>query len=229
MTNIESENNARKVAVVTGGSRGIGRAICVSLAKQNCDIAVIYAGNSEAATQTKDIVGSQGARCECYKCDVSDFSQVENTFKEIVSDFGTVDILVNNAGITRDNLVIAMKPDDFESVLDTNLVGAFNTVKQVYRIMAKKRSGRIVNISSVSGIMGNAGQTNYSASKAGLIGFTKSTDMTADFEQNDTVKASIPMGRFGKPEEVAALCAFLCSESAAYITGEVISVDGGMC
>ncbi len=250
MTNIESENNARKVAVVTGGSRGIGRAICVSLAKQNCDIAVIYAGNSEAATQTKDIVGAQGARCECYKCDVSDFSQVENTFEEIVSDFGTVDILVNNAGITHDNLVIAMKPCDFESVIDTNLVGAFNTVKQVYRIMAKKRSGRIVNISSVSGIMGNAGQTNYSASKAGLIGFTKSlakelasrgvtcnaiapgfisTDMTADFEQNDSVKASIPMSRFGKPEEVAALCAFLCSESAAYITGEVISVDGGMC
>lgn len=240
----------RKVAVVTGGSRGIGRAICLALAAQNCDIALIYAGNEDAANKTVSECVSLGARAVSYKCDVSDYEETEKTFKQIKSDFSTFDILVNNAGITCDKLMLSMKSEEFNRVIGVNLTGCFNATKQVYGVMAKKRSGRIINISSVAGIMGNAGQTNYAASKAGVIGLTKSvakelaprgvccnaicpgfvsTDMTSEFENNEAAKAAIPLGRFGKPEEIAALCAFLCSDGGAYITGQTITVDGGMC
>lgn len=240
----------RKVAVVTGGSRGIGRAICLALAAQNCDIALIYAGNEDAANKTVSECGSLGARAVSYKCDVSDYEETEKTFKQIKADFSTFDILVNNAGITCDKLMLSMKSEEFNRVIGVNLTGCFNATKQVYGVMAKKRSGRIINISSVAGIMGNAGQTNYAASKAGVIGLTKSvakelaprgvccnaicpgfvsTDMTSEFENNEAAKAAIPLGRFGKPEEIAALCAFLCSDGGAYITGQTITVDGGMC
>ena len=240
----------RKVAVVTGGSRGIGRAICLALAAQNCDIALIYAGNENAANKTVSECVSLGARAVSYKCDVSDYEETEKTFKQIKADFSTFDILVNNAGITCDKLMLSMKSEEFNRVIGVNLTGCFNATKQVYGVMAKKRSGRIINISSVAGIMGNAGQTNYAASKAGVIGLTKSvakelaprgvccnaicpgfvsTDMTSEFENNEAAKAAIPLGRFGKPEEIAALCAFLCSDGGAYITGQTITVDGGMC
>ncbi len=240
----------RKVAVVTGGSRGIGRAICLALAAQNCDIALIYAGNEDAANKTVSECVSLGARAVSYKCDVSDYEETEKTFKQIKADFSTFDILVNNAGITCDKLMLSMKSEEFNRVIGVNLTGCFNATKQVYGVMAKKRSGRIINISSVAGIMGNAGQTNYAASKAGVIGLTKSvakelaprgvccnaicpgfvsTDMTSEFENNEAAKAAIPLGRFGKPEEIAALCAFLCSDGGAYITGQTITVDGGMC
>ena len=240
----------RKVAVVTGGSRGLGRAICLALAAQNCDIALIYAGNEDAANKTVSECVSLGARAVSYKCDVSDYEETEKTFKQIKADFSTFDILVNNAGITCDKLMLSMKSEEFNRVIGVNLTGCFNATKQVYGVMAKKRSGRIINISSVAGIMGNAGQTNYAASKAGVIGLTKSvakelaprgvccnaicpgfvsTDMTSEFENNEAAKAAIPLGRFGKPEEIAALCAFLCSDGGAYITGQTITVDGGMC
>ena len=240
----------RRVAVVTGGSRGIGRAICLALAAQNCDIALIYAGNEDAANKTVSECVSLGARAVSYKCDVSDYEETEKTFKQIKADFFTFDILVNNAGITCDKLMLSMKSEEFNRVIGVNLTGCFNATKQVYGVMAKKRSGRIINISSVAGIMGNAGQTNYAASKAGVIGLTKSvakelaprgvccnaicpgfvsTDMTSEFENNEAAKAAIPLGRFGKPEEIAALCAFLCSDGGAYITGQTITVDGGMC
>ncbi len=240
----------RKVAVVTGGSRGIGRAICLALAAQNCDIALIYAGNEDAANKTVSECVSLGARAVSYRCDVSDYEETEKTFKQIKADFSTFDILVNNAGITCDKLMLSMKSEEFNRVIGVNLTGCFNATKQVYGVMAKKRSGRIINISSVAGIMGNAGQTNYAASKAGVIGLTKSvakelaprgvccnaicpgfvsTDMTSEFENNEAAKAAIPLGRFGKPEEIAALCAFLCSDGGAYITGQTITVDGGMC
>ena len=239
----------RKVAVVTGGSRGIGRAICLALAAQNCDIALIYAGNEDAANKTVSECVSLGARAVSYKCDVSDYEETEKTFKQIKADFSTFDILVNNAGITCDKLMLSMKSEEFNRVIGVNLTGCFNATKQVYGVMAKKRSGRIINISSVAGIMGNAGQTNYAASKAGVIGLTKSvakelaprgvccnaicpgfvsTDMTSEFENNEAAKAAIPLGRFGKPEEIAALCAFLCSDGGAYITGQTITDDGGM-
>ena len=240
----------RKVAVVTGGSRGIGRAICLALAAQNCDIALIYAGNEDAANKTVSECVSLGARAVSYKCDVSDYEETEKTFKQIKADFSTFDILVNNAGITCDKLMLSMKSEEFNRVIGVNLTGCFNATKQVYGVMAKKRSGRIINISSVAGIMGNAGQTNYAASKAGVIGLTKSvakelaprgvccnaicpgfvsTDMTSEFENNEAAKAAIPLGRFGKPEEIAALCAFLCSDGGAYITGQTFTVGGGMC
>lgn len=190
-----------------------------------------------------------GTKVKAYQCNITDYAETEAVFKEILAEFGTIDILVNNAGITRDKLLLGMKPEEFTAVIDTNLVGAYNTVKQVYPVMMKKRSGKIVNISSVSGIMGNAGQTNYSASKAGLIGFTKSlakelaprgvccnavapgfvaTDMTTAFAENEALLSSIPLKRFAKPEEIAGLVLFLSSDNANYITGEVVRIDGGL-
>lgn len=238
-----------KVAVVTGGSRGIGRAICEAFCKNGADVAFLDAGSMEVAEETVAYLSQFGTKVKAYQCDISDFTKTSEVFKEIIADFGTVDILVNNAGITRDKLLLGMKPEEFTSVIDINLVGAYNTVKQVYPVMTKKRSGKIINISSVSGIMGNAGQTNYSASKAGLIGFTKSvakelgsrgiccnavapgfvsTPMTTAFAENEALISSIPMKRFAQPEEIANLVLFLASNMANYITGEVIRIDGGL-
>ena len=238
-----------KVAVVTGGSRGIGRAICEAFCKNGADVAFLDAGSMDVAEETVAYLSQFGTKVKAYQCDISDFTKTAEVFKEIIAEFGTVDILVNNAGITRDKLLLAMKPEEFSSVIDINLVGAYNTVKQVYPVMIRKRSGKIINISSVSGIMGNAGQTNYSASKAGIIGFTKSvakevasrgvccnavapgfvsTPMTTAFAENEALISSIPMQRFAQPEEIANLVLFLASDNANYITGEVIRIDGGL-
>ena len=238
-----------KVAVVTGGSRGIGRAICEAFCKNGADVAFLDAGSMEVAEETVAYLSQFGTKVKAYQCDISDFTKTAEVFKEIIAEFGTVDILVNNAGITRDKLLLAMKPEEFSSVIDINLVGAYNTVKQVYPVMIKKRSGKIINISSVSGIMGNAGQNTYSASKAGIIGFTKSvakevasrgvccnavapgfvsTPMTTAFAENEALISSIPMQRFAQPEEIANLVLFLSSDMANYITGEVIRIDGGL-
>lgn len=238
-----------KVALVTGAARGIGSAICENFADCGADIAFFYASNDSAAEECKASVEARGVKCRAYKCDVSDYHAVEEAFKSVVTEFGTVDILVNNAGITRDRLVLAMKEQDFDDVIAVNLKGAFNLIKQVYPVLARKRSGRIINISSVAGLCGNPGQLNYSASKAGLIAMTKTvakelaargvtcnaiapgfveTDMTKDIAQSAPLADTIPMKRFAKPEEIAALASFLASDRAAYITGEVIRCDGGL-
>lgn len=239
-----------KVAVVTGGSRGIGRAISKEMAENGADVAILYAGNEEKANELVAEL-SKTVKAKAYKCDVKDYAAVEAVFKQITEDFGTVDILVNNAGIIKDKVLMAMSAQDFSDVVNTNLGGAFNTIRQVYTIMARKRSGRIINISSVSGLMGNAGQANYSSAKAGMIGLTKTvakelaargitcnavapgfveTDMTDKL--SDTIKKAaieqIPMRRMAKPEEIANMVCFLASDKASYITGEVIKVDGGL-
>lgn len=238
-----------KVALVTGGSRGIGRAICEKLASRGASVAFFYSGNDEAAEKCRASVEAHGVKCVGYKCDVSDFDSVTETFAKVIADFGTVDILVNNAGITRDKLTLRMSEEDFDAVIAVNLKGAFNLIKQAYPVMAKKRAGRIINISSVSGLMGNPGQLNYSASKAGLVAMTKTvakelaargvtcnavapgfveTDMTKELAEQNPLIDQIPVKRFGKSEEIASLVAFLASDEAAYITGEVIRCDGGL-
>lgn len=238
-----------KIAVVTGGSRGIGREICLELARRGADVAFLYAGNAEAAGETLALLREQAVRAEAYQCDVSDANAVREVFKTLLAAFGGVDILVNNAGITRDKLAMMMKEEDFERVLSVNLQGAFHCAKQVIPTMVKKRSGKIINISSVSGLMGNAGQCNYAAAKAGMIGLTKSlarelasrgitcnavapgfveTDMTASLAENNPLLENIPLKRFAKPAEVAKLVAFLASPDADYITGETIRIDGGL-
>ncbi len=238
-----------KTAVITGGSRGIGAATALKLASLGADIAILYRGNEALAEAVR-------AQCEetyhgkalCYRCDVADFEQARQTVADIRKDFGTVHILVNNAGITRDGLIAAMKEQDFDDVLATNLKGAFNMIRHCSGLFIRNRFGRIVNVSSVSGMMGNPGQTNYAASKAGIIGLTKSvarelasrgvtcnavapgfiaTDMTGALRQSaEEITAAIPLGRVGKPEDVAEAVAFLVC--ADYITGEVLRVDGGM-
>ena len=238
-----------KVAVVTGGSRGIGRAICLKLAENGADIALIFAGNEEKAQETAREAAAFGVRAQAYRCNVADIAETTAVFKQILTDFGGIHILVNNAGITRDKLLLAMSEEDFDAVVGVNLKGAFNTIKQIYRPFSRQRSGKIINITSVSGLMGNPGQANYSASKAGLIGLTKTvakelasrgvccnavapgfveTDMTRDFTDNEVLKNSIPLKRFGKPEDIAELVLFLASDVSNYITGEVIRCDGGM-
>ena len=242
-------NLSGMTAVVTGGSRGIGYAICEALAKEGADIALLYASNSEAADAAAEAFSALGVRAKAYQCRVENEEEAAAVVKAVKEDFGKIDILVNNAGITRDKLVNGMKEADFCDVIDVNLKGAYHMIRNVYPLMAKQRTGRIINISSVSGLTGNAGQVNYSASKAGLIGMTKSvakelaargvtcnaiapgfieTDMTARFAEDNAVLSAIPVRRMGTPSEVGALAAFLCSPYAAYITGEVIRIDGGM-
>lgn len=241
-----------KTAVITGGSRGIGRAIALKMAENGADVAIVFSGNQKAAEETAADAGRFGARAMLYQCDVAQYEQVQQVCKNILTDFGSVDILVNNAGITKDNLLISMKEEDFDSVIGVNLKGVFHFTKHLTRSIIKSPCGRIINISSVSGIMGNAGQANYAAAKAGVIGLTKTTakelasrhvtcnaiapgfietDMTVDLPQAvmERAYAGIPLKRMGKADEVASLAVFLASEQAAYITGEVIRVDGGMC
>ena len=234
-----------KTAVVTGASRGIGRAIAEEFANLGANVALIYRGSKDSA----DEICSRHENITAYCCNVADFNECSETVKKITADFGGIDILVNNAGITKDGLVLTMSESDFDDVINVNLKGAFNMIKCCCRNFIKKKSGKIINISSVSGITGNPGQANYSSSKAGIIGLTKtvakelsgknvccnaiapgfiSTDMTTDFVNNENIINSIPLKRAGKPEEVAALSAFLASDAANYITGEVIRIDGGL-
>ncbi len=240
-----------KVAIVTGASRGIGAAVAKKLAKLNATVIVNYQGSRERAETVCGEIKADGGKAVSYQCDVSDFNACQKFIKDIVAEYKTIDILVNNAGITRDGLIMAMSEENFDSVINTNLKGTFNCVKFASRFMIKQRSGKIINMSSVSGIMGNAGQANYSASKAGVIGLTKAaarelasrninvnaiapgfieTDMTDVLPDNvkESAVGNIPLGRFGKPEDIANAVAFLASPASDYITGQVISVDGGM-
>lgn len=238
-----------KTAIVTGGSRGIGAAICKRFAEQGANIALLYAGNTQKAEETKAALQEMGVKAEAYQCNVADAEQVAAVCKQIIKDFGGADILVNNAGITKDKLVPMMKVSDFDSVVDTNLKGAFYMIKQLYPVFMKQKSGKIINISSISGLIGNPGQANYSASKAGLIGLTKSvakelasrnvncnaiapgfvaTDMTENLSENNALVDHIPMKRFAQPEDIANLALFLASDQSDYITGEVIRIDGGL-
>lgn len=237
-----------KVAVVTGGYSGIGKAIAETLAKDGADIALVGLGPKDEALES---IGSMGVKVKAYDCDVSDFEKSGNVITEILADFGRIDFLINNAGICKDNLVLKMEESDFDAVISVNLKGAFNMIKHTYKMFMKQRSGRIVNMASIVGLNGNAGQANYSASKAGLIGVTKSvarelaarnvtvnaiapgyidTAMTQALSDKikDEIAASIPMKRRGKPEDVANVVKFLCSDMASYVTGEVIRVDGGI-
>jgi len=240
-----------KTAVVTGASRGIGKAIAVKLAKLGANIVVNYRKSEDAVLEVVKEIEALGVKVLAVKADISSYSDVEYMMKKCIEEFGNLDILVNNAGITKDGLLMRMKEEDFDSVIDINLKGAFNCTRHVSAIMLKQRHGRIINISSVSGITGNAGQVNYSASKAGIIGMTKAvarefagrgvtcnaiapgfiqTDMTEALptKAKDAIINSIPLKRLGMPEDVANAVAFLASEEASYITGQVINVDGGM-
>ena len=239
-----------KVALVTGGARGIGRAIALKLAAEGADIAILDAGSLELSRQTAEEIRGLGVQAFAARCDITDYDQVTAAVAQVKEALGGVDILVNNAGITRDKLALRMSPEDFDAVLSVNLKGTFLMIKALYADFMKKRAGRIINIASISGLMGNAGQANYSASKAGVVGLTKTiarelasrgvtcnaiapgfieTPMTANMNQDALAEAckSIPLRRMGKPEDVAAVAAFLAGDGAGYITGSVINVDGG--
>lgn len=240
-----------KNAIVTGAARGIGRAIALKLASQGATVIVNYSGSKEKAEEVVQLITENGGTAEAIQCDVSDFSACEAFTKDIIARYGSVDILVNNAGVTKDNLIMKMSEDDFDKVINVNLKGAFNMIHHLSRQFLKQKQGKIINISSISGVIGNAGQANYSASKAGLIGLTKSvarelasrnicvnavapgfinTDMTAAMTDaaKEGMTAQIPMKRVGNPEDIAEAVAFLASEGANYITGQVLCVDGGM-
>lgn len=240
-----------KVALVTGGSRGIGRAVALKLAENGADVAINYAGNTAAAEEVKAAIEKLGRKAMLVQGSVADTDGVQAIVNQVVKELGRLDILVNNAGITRDGLLMRMKEADWDAVLETNLKGVFNCSKAVMRTMMKQKSGRIVNMASVVGEMGNAGQANYAAAKAGVIGFTKSlakevasrgitvnavapgfiaTDMTKVLtdDQKAEMAKTIPLGRAGQPEDVANAVLFLVSDEAAYITGQVLNVDGGM-
>ncbi len=240
-----------RVAIVTGGTRGIGRAIVARLAEEGANLAISYRSNDAAAQETAESVREVGVECELFKGNVSSPADVEALFGGVNEAFGRVDILVNNAGITRDNLMMRMKEEEFDEVLRTNLKGTYLCTRAVLRPMIRARWGRIVNVSSVVGLVGNAGQANYAASKAGIIGFTKSvarevaqrgitvntvapgyveTELTGSLPEKvkDQIRGQVPAGRFGEPEEVADVVEFLVGEASAYITGQTIAVDGGM-
>ena len=245
------QQNKTKTAVVTGASRGIGRAIALELASRGVRVIINYNGSADRAKEVQKEIQENGGQAEVRQWNVADYGACEAAVREIVKEFGSIDILVNNAGITKDGLLMAMSEENFDSVIDVNLKGTFNMMRFVSRQMLKQRSGRIISMASVVGIAGNAGQANYAASKAGVIGLTKSaarelasrgitvnavapgfieTEMTAVLP--DKVKeasvAQIPLGHFGKPEDIAKTVAFLASDDAAYFTGQVIQVDGGM-
>lgn len=240
-----------KCALVTGAGRGIGRAVAVALARAGADVAINYVGNEEAARKTEELCSAYGANTLVIKADVANAEECKVMLEQVKNRLGKIDILVNNAGITRDKLMIGMSETEFMEVIDTNLKGSFLCMQMASKLMIKQRYGRIINISSVVGLHGNAGQVNYAASKAGVIGMTKSaakelasrnitvnavapgmieTDMTAIIPEKakESLLASIPAGRTGRPEEIADTVVFLASDKAAYITGQVISVDGGM-
>jgi 3-oxoacyl-[acyl-carrier protein] reductase len=240
-----------RVAFVTGASRGIGRAIAVALARTGHPVGFCYGSDADAARETQNAVEAEGAKALAVQCDVADPAQVDAAFTEVEGAFGRVTILVNNAGIARDGLVARMSDDQWRAVIDTNLTGAFNTIRRATAGMMRARYGRIVNVASVAGQSGQAGQANYAAAKAGLVGLTRSiarelaprsitcnvvapgpivTAMTADMpaEWQDQITNAVPLGRFGTPEECAAVVAFLCSYAAAYVTGALVPVDGGL-
>ena len=242
---------SNKVAIVTGGSRGIGRAIAKKLASFNSNIVINYTSSEAEALKVKEEIEALGVECMAIKCNVANSEDVNNMINEVLDKFGKIDMLINNAGITKDALLMKMKEEDFDKVIDVNLKGVFNCTKAVTKPMMKQRNGKIVNMASVVGVMGNPGQANYCASKAGVIGFTKATakelasrnininaiapgfietamtDVLKD-EVKDSMLSAIPMKKFGTPEDIANLVVFLCSDMSNYITGQVINVDGGM-
>jgi 3-oxoacyl-[acyl-carrier protein] reductase len=240
-----------RVAIVTGGGRGIGRAVAVRLAAEGANVAISYRSNDDAAQETAEAVREAGVECEVFKGDVASPEDVQVLFEGVSDAFGRLDILVNNAGVTRDNLIMRMKEEEFDEVLRTNLGGTYLCTRAALRPMIRARWGRIVNVSSVVGLVGNAGQANYAASKAGIIGFTKSvarevaqrgitanavapgyveTELTGSLPENvkETIRTQVPMGRFGEAQEVAEVVTFLAGEGAGYVTGQTIAVDGGM-
>lgn len=241
-----------KIAIVTGGSRGIGAAIAKKLASRGMTVIINYCGSEDRALAVKSEIEAAGGQAEAWRCDISDCGQCESFVKAVMEKYGRIDVLVNNAGITRDGLMMRMSDEDFSRVIDTNLKGTFYMMRFASRHMLKAKKGRIINMASVVGLMGNAGQVNYSASKAGVIGATKSaakelasrgitvnaiapgfidTEMTGALpaKTQEQILAQIPLGTYGKPEDIANCAAFLASDEAAYITGQVIQVDGGMC
>lgn len=243
---------SEKIAVVTGGSRGIGAAIAKKLASRGMTVIINYCGSEDRALAVKSAIEAAGGQAEAWRCDVSDCGQCEAFVKAVMEKYGRIDVLVNNAGITRDGLMMRMSDEDFSRVIDTNLKGTFYMMRFASRHMLKAKKGRIINMASVVGLMGNAGQVNYAASKAGVIGATKSaakelasrgitvnaiapgfidTEMTGALSEKvqEQILTQIPLGTFGKPENIANCAAFLASDEAAYITGQVIQVDGGMC
>ena len=240
-----------RVAIVTGGGRGIGRAVAVRLAAEGANVAISYRSNDDAAQETAEAVREAGVECEVFKGDVASPEDVQVLFEGVSDAFGRLDILVNNAGVTRDNLIMRMKEEEFDEVLRTNLGGTYLCTRAALRPMIRARWGRIVNVSSVVGLVGNAGQANYAASKAGIIGFTKSvarevaqrgitanavapgyveTELTGRLPENvkEAIRTQVPMGRFGEAQEVAEVVTFLAGEGAGYVTGQTIAVDGGM-
>lgn len=240
-----------KKVMITGGSRGIGRAMAIAMAQAGADVAIIYNGNKEAADKVCEEIRAMGRQAAAFKCDVGNFEEAGKTVQAVNKELGGLDVLVNNAGITKDGLIFTLKEDDFDRVIETNLKGAFNTIKHAAKIMMKNRKGTIINITSVSGMMGNPGQANYAAAKAGMIGLTKTvakelaargitcnaiapgfvatemTDKLSD-EVKDSIDSVVPLKRMAQPEDIANAAVFLASDKASYITGEVLKVDGGL-